>query len=237
MQSYRVIIDRIFEAANRELQRRFFINTSGKFNGKIFGIGFGKTGTTSLQYALSLFGYKTGNQAIAEMLARYCVKEDYDLLVRYCYTADAFQDVPFFFPNVYEVLDKAFPGSKFILTIREDSGKWFSSFVKFHTKIFSSDKERPPTEEDLANVLYRYRGFCLDTARWFWGVPKVPLYSKKEYIYKYESHIEKAVNYFKDRPGDLLVINVSTPGSMQQLGEFLGIKVSPHLNFPWKNKT
>jgi hypothetical protein len=103
---------------------------------KVFCIGFHKTGTTSLKMALKILGYRvTGpkgrrDKNIAqnvEALARRVVPK-----------FDAFQDNPW--PIIYRFLDKEYPGSKFILTIRP-SDKWIGSV----TDHFS--KGKPPMRE------------------------------------------------------------------------------------------
>lgn len=86
---------------------------------KIFCIGRNKTGTTSLKTALSDLGYRIGNQHRAEQLITHYRDREWKPIVEYCYTADAFQDVPFSLPFTYVVMDRAFPGSKFILSVRD----------------------------------------------------------------------------------------------------------------------
>jgi len=85
---------------------------------KIFVIGNNKTGTTSIGAALEALGFSLGNQADAELLMEDWAKRDFQRIVDYCETADAFQDVPFSLEFTYQVLDYAFPDSRFILTVR-----------------------------------------------------------------------------------------------------------------------
>ena len=151
------------------------IHTANRFMENVFCIGFNKTGTTSVGQALSDFGYSLGNQPVAEMLLFDWYKHDYDRLIRYCRTAQAFQDIPFSLPGTYRCLDETFPEAKFILTIRDSEEQWFQSLVRFHTKWFSSDKRCPPDENDLKNALYRYQGFVLDVMKLVLGYPAVHL--------------------------------------------------------------
>src|SRR5207244_3918052 len=89
---------------------------SNKDYDKVFGIGFNKTGTTSLEKLLRKFGFTIGNQAAAETLAEeWLHHKRIDRIIRFCHTADAFEDIPFTFPDIYRELDQAFPNSKFIL--------------------------------------------------------------------------------------------------------------------------
>jgi hypothetical protein len=178
-----------------------------------------------------------GNQAAAEMLLLDWHNQDYSRIIRFSQTAQAFQDIPFSLPKTYLCIDKAFPDAKFILTVRDSRKQWYQSLVQFHTKLFSSDKRRPPTEADLENAVYRYRGFALDTARWVYDYPKIALYDYDYYTSLYERHNQSVINCFKDRPDKLLVLNVSEPNAYQKLAAFLNITVPDNSQFPWKNKT
>lgn len=213
------------------------INATGKFANKIFCIGFNKTGTTSVESVLHDFGFSLGNQSVAETLLPDWYKQDYARLIRYCQTAQAFQDIPFSLPQTYHCLDEVFPDAKFILTIRDSEDQWFKSLLKFHTKWFSSDKNRAPTKEDMENSLYCYKGYMLDIMEMVYGYPKVELYDYKYYTGLYQRHNDDVTEYFRNRPGKLLTLNVSSPKAYQELAAFLNVSVSSEGRFPWKNKT
>ena len=91
---------------------------------KVFGIGFHKTATTSLAKALSYLGYRvTGpNWVDNPNPAEKVYKMAFELANKF----DAFQDNPW--PTLYKELDRKFPGSKFILTLRP-SDEWIRSVV------------------------------------------------------------------------------------------------------------
>jgi hypothetical protein len=204
---------------------------------KVFVIGLNKTGTTTLKKVLRLFGFKVGEQAIAEILAVELGQTgDMRKIMNYCYTAEAFQDQPFSSPHLYKELDKEFPNSKFILSIRDDENQWFNSVVKFQTKRFSSDPSRPPNEADLGNAIYRYKGWALDMKKINSNYPEVPLYDKEQHIDRYLNHNNDVETYFKDRPNDFLKINVSNSNDLLNLVTFLNIKTNMK-KFPWMNKT
>ena len=92
---------------------------------KIFGIGFHKTGTTSLGEALKVLGYNVtgpnwinqGNIGRTHLARCRALSHDFD----------AFQDNPW--PLVYREMDAMWPDAKFILTMR-DSQKWIESQTK-----------------------------------------------------------------------------------------------------------
>ena len=92
--------------------------------GKILGVGMHKTGTKSFANALRTLGYRvTGPFGVNEHHApdttlRHALKtiEEYD----------AAQDNPW--PFLYREIDAAYPGSKFVLTLR-DPDDWIRSVV------------------------------------------------------------------------------------------------------------
>ena len=159
---------------------------------KVFGIGFHKTGTTSLANALSYLGYRvTGpnwvdNPNIAEEVHQMA----FDLVNKF----DAFQDNPW--PVLYKELDQKFPGSKFILTLRP-SDDWIRSVVNHF-----SEEETPMRE-------------------WIYGVGR-PKDNENLYIARYERHNREVIEYFKDRSKQLLVLNITAGEGWTKLCAFLG---------------
>lgn len=199
---------------------------------KVFCIGANKTGTTSVAAVFKSIGLKVGKQSTAELFIHDWAKQDYRRIIRYCRWADAFQDLPFSYPDTYKAMDKAFPGSRFILTVRSNAEEWFESLTRFHTKIVG--KGRIPTAEDLRQFNYRYPGFLWDAARWRYGADESTLYKRELYIRCYEEHNHNIREYFKGRPDDLLELNISDADAMERLVKFLGCPYTgqkmPHLN-------
>lgn len=199
---------------------------------KVFCIGRNKTGTTSIAEALASLGYKVGDQAAAELLMDDWGQRDFHRLIDYCKTADAFQDVPFSLDFTYPVLDYAFPGSKFILTIRNSGAEWYESLTRFHSKAFCNG--RLPTADDLKAVNYREPGWLWKAHTMIYGNDESNLYHRENYIKHYEDYNARVLEYFKHRPQDLLVLNLSESDSMARLACFLGVEASdmamPHLN-------
>jgi len=204
---------------------------------KVFVIGFNKTGTTTLNYVLKKFGFKLGDQAVAEILdIEWGESGKTDKILRYCETAEAFQDRPFSRPGLYKDLDRAFPNSKFILSVRNSGEQWFQSLVSYHSKCFSKNKSKPPSETELANALYRYKGMMLDAKKLFYDYPSVPLYDKQSYINKYRTHNEDVRSYFANRTNDFIEINVASQEAFKTLTKFLNVE-STATKFPWRNRT
>jgi hypothetical protein len=199
---------------------------------KIFCIGSGKTGTTSMKAALKALGYRMGDQGTAELLIESWAVRAFEPVIEYCRSADAFQDIPFCLDYTYVALDQAFPGSKFILTLRTSSAEWFDSMTRYHTKIVG--RNRLPTADDLKAFPYRHVGWIWRAHTLIYGCDESTLFDRDLYVHQYESHAAGVRDYFRHRREDLLVLNVSTPDAMDRLSGFLerpsaGLAM-PHLN-------
>lgn len=200
---------------------------------KIFCIGRNKTGTTSLTKAFRDLGYRVGNEEKAYTLLASYSKREFHPIIRYCKTAQVFQDVPFSLAYTYQVVDQAYPGSKFILTIRDSADQWVESLVNHHKRSFGKNRQLP-TKEDLKK-LYKIPGLN----RWDYENIKYDLTEKNLYDEDflkaaYNHHNDDVLNYFRYRKKDLLVINLSEYGSYQRFCDFLGespqYEKFPHLN-------
>lgn len=210
-----------------------FLNRSSKT--KVFCIGLNKTGTTSLEAALRQLDYNLGNQRKGEILIDDWAQKKYKRIIKFCETADAFQDIPFSLSDTYKVLDEHFPNSKFILTIRDDGEKWYKSLVNFHSKLYA-DGNRIPTTQDLREAFYITKGRPLKTIPLIFNTTKDKPYDKHVLIDFYYSHIENVKDYFGNSPEKLLIINVAQTKDYFRLCDFL--ETSPvGEGFPWLNKT
>lgn len=203
---------------------------------KYFCIGANKTGTTSIKKAFKQFRFKVGNQRKAELLMSAYFKGDFEPIIRYCKTGEFFQDVPFSCPETYRYLDEAIPNSKFILTVRNSADEWYNSLVKFHSKLYGNGSI--PSVEMLKQVDYVYKGWTWEVMTKTYGInEKDNPYDKEMLLTYYNNHVASVKNYFKSKPNDLLVLNVSEKGAYQKLANFVGIEVEENANFPWENKT
>lgn len=206
-----------------------------KQNPKIFCIGTGKTGTTTIEAILKDFRYKMGSQIKGELLIFDWYKRDFKNIIELCKTADAFQDVPFALPFTYIFLDSYFKNAKFILTERDTPEQWYNSLIKFHSKLWS-DGNKIPTADELKNAEYRYKGFAYETVKLIYQTEDKDLYNREQLIKFYTDHIKTVKDYFKTRPDKLLVINVSQKNDYFRLCNFLN-KPPKRNDFPWENKT
>jgi len=201
---------------------------------KIFGIGRNKTGTTSLARALTELGIVVGEQYLAQKLIHDWARRDFRRLFLYCHTARAFQDVPFSWPFTFQALDQRFPGSKFILTVRDTPEQWYRSLINFYGAVFCNGKN--VTGDDLRNSTFMARGWAYAAHRYLYDAPDDDLFPKDRLIASYCAHNAAVMEYFRHRPADLLVLNVASPGAYDQLCDFLG-KARTGQAFPWENKT
>jgi len=178
--------------------------------------------------------YVVGNQRKAELLLNEYKNRNFQAIINHCRSAQVFQDFPFSFPDTYKSIDKAFPNSKFILTIRDTPEQWYNSVTKFHTKLFGNGQL--PTKEDLQHADYVWKGWIWECNRLIYKTPENDVYNKAQLIQTYVDYNTGVKDYFKEEPDKLLVINVSGKNSYQKLMNFLEID-SPFSDFPWENKT
>jgi hypothetical protein len=172
---------------------------------KVFCIGFHKTGTKTLRSALKILGYRvTGPNGV---MNKNIARDVHSMTDRLVEKYDAFQDNPW--PILYRELDRKYPGSKFILTLRP-SDKWISSIVKHFGK------------------------WKTPMRKWIYGVA-APAGNESIYVRRYEKHNKEVPEYFKDRPEDLLVFKMSEGDGWEQLCPFLGHPI-PNKTFPHVNK-
>src|SRR5690606_38030735 len=158
---------------------------------------------------------------------------EWNKIIKFCKSAQAFQDAPFSWPYTWLFLYKAYPKAKFILTIREEEA-WYNSITKFHTKLFSKEN-KVPTKQELMEANYRYKGFIREVNRAVWKTPEDDLYNKELLLKNYRSHNESILHFFKNKP-NFLCIDVSKEDSYVKLAEFIG-RYPLHDKFPHLNKT
>lgn len=97
---------------------------------KVFCIGFNKTATSSVLQAFRILGLgpaaspKTlpGDQS----LTRCALEGDFRPLVEAARPYRCFKDRPWNVGDCYKAMDQAFPGSRFVLTVRDEDAWWRS---------------------------------------------------------------------------------------------------------------
>ena len=128
-----------------------------------------------------------------------------------------------------------FPNSKFILTVRDSPEQWYTSLTRYHSRLWG-DGISPPNSEDLKNANYIYKGFPFHSRMLLNNITEDDPYNKKVLIDYYETHNKNVLDYFRNSPDDLLVINLRDKDSYQQFCKFLNIEQTKD-QFPWENKT
>ena len=198
---------------------------------KVFCIGLAKTGTTSLEQALSKLGYHMGDQLQGESLLPAYAARNFRPIIEFCLTADAFQDAPFSFPFTYIPLDQSFPNAKFILSVRDNVDQWYRSLIRFHGNLFAGG--RIPVKDDLIRSPYSYPGFVWESFNVLVNPPEDDVYHKPTLVSYYERHNADVRDYFRGK-SNFLEINVSDKGAYSRFCEFLG-KAPVAEDFPWLN--
>ena len=178
---------------------------------KVFGIGFHKTGTTSLGLALERMGFRVchGARPLRSLfgdrrLLRMLETRQLDLVRRVAEEFDAFRDTPWFM--LHQELDRWFPGSKFILTVRDENA-WLKSAVEY----FGTSES--------------------DFRHWIYGAAS-PVGHEDVYRAQFRRHGAAVRTYFSTRPDDLLIVDWERGDGWAELGRFLG-RPTPDVPFPW----
>lgn len=176
---------------------------------KVFGIGLQKTGTSTLGKVLTILGYKV-QQDTDHDLVRALIDGKLEDLRKRAMEYDGFEDNPW--PMVFKELDQWYPGSKFILTSR-DENNWIQSICRHFGSNASEFRE------------------------WYYG-EGAPLGNEDRYLAKYREHDQAVRDYFKGRKNDFLIVDFEKGDGWKKICSFLAEDVPkadfPHLN---KNKT
>jgi len=119
----------------------------------------------------------------------------------------------------YKELDIIFPNSKFILTTR-DLNDWLASFEAHARKLVIDDLD-----------LYRRFEFSWIRAKLFGKVQ----FDKDLFAQGYKRHYQDVNDYFRNRPQDILILNICDGEGWPKLCSFLN-KPIPSVPFPNLNK-
>ena len=187
---------------------------------KVFGIGFHKTGTTSLDLAARALGYRLC-PAAHDLFGDYVGKSfPYSIINTY----DFFIDIPWFL--LYKQMDEHYCNAKFILTVR-NTNDWIQSMVNHFG--FKNEKSR------LSNMAGIYPAWVAEILHNMIYGQSTPEDNEEIYIKRYEVHNQEVLRYFQDRPDDLLVMDICNGDGWKKLCPFLGKEV-PSCDFPWTNR-
>ncbi len=216
---------------------------------KIFCIGYNKTGTTTLELVLRALGYRLPDQREQEMrIVKQLYLGNFQPLREFCEQYDAFQDMPFSQGVAYAQADCLFPGSKFILTVR-DPQEWFDSLVRFHLNgvlkrqgITSLDQL---DESSFKNKnIYLYENYFYDVLKYMviadvngyeleydWN----RAYDRDHRIGIYSERNKEIIKYFQNRPDSLLVIDLTREKDISKILKFLNLPEKLNMQMPHLN--
>jgi hypothetical protein len=175
---------------------------------RIFGLGLSRTGTSSLASALQMLGYAARHHPeVTVIMGRL-----WQLSRRELRRFDAFTDIPVI--PFYKQLDVRYPGSKFILTLR-DVDAWVEScrrYRRFQPGFAASRKALA-----IRRAVYGTERFDADRFRAV-----------------YQDHVADVRMYFRERKNDLLEMSVCDGEGWEKLCPFLGLPI-PDAAFPHVN--
>lgn len=187
---------------------------------KVFGLGLSRTGTRSLTAALQVLGWRTVHypvdRATLECLARGDVR--FAALEHY----DGITDITV--APYYEDLDHAYPGSKFVLTVRDEES-WLRS-CRNHWSHRPAWQQGEGEEHEIHMEIRRFLRAAVYASYEF---------HEERFRRAYRRHVESVKRYFADRPNDLLVLAVTAGEGFEKLAPFLGVPV-PARPFPHEGK-
>ena len=185
-------------------------------NFKIFGLGLSKTGTSSLADALNELGFPTIHYPFDNRTYDELRKGNYNLSILNDYRGIV--DIPV--APYYAQLDVAYPGSKFILTVR-DVESWLRSAEK-HWELMMTWWDNYPEFKKF----HEFIGVAVYGCIYF---------NRDRFRFVYETHLRNVMDYFDERKDDLLVINICDGEGWQKLCDYLGVPI-PAFPFPHANE-
>lgn len=187
-----------------------------KVAGKIFGIGFHRTGTRSLAAVLAQHGYTVKHWP------KFHQDVDFEELVRplagsrlavvailapVIDCVDAVLDVPI--PALYRELAEAYPDSKFIM-VRRDLDEWWSSVLR-HKGV--GDKQREVSLDPFELLMYRRYGDS--------DIVTVSEAQEQDFKRVHRTHWREVASYFAEQPTRLLDVELSDPHLAEKIAAFV----------------
>ena len=177
---------------------------------RVFGIGWAKTGTTSLGDALVRLGYRHVGSHLG--LVTDVGRGD---LTRICELADAnsaFEDWPWIL--VYREMAERYPDARFVLTLRDEA-----AMLRSYRRMVAQEWRRHPDIREIRRIIY---GF--DTE----------LGSDDAFIERVRRHNAEVRAYVADQPERLLEMEIAAGDGWEKLCGFLGEPI-PDEPFPQAN--
>ncbi len=190
---------------------------------KVFGIGLSRTGTRSLTAALGILGFSVDHYPVDRATLETLERGDarFPQLDRF----DGISDITV--APYYEDLDRLHPGAKFILTVREEQS-WLGS-CEHHWASRPAHQEAPRPGKAVAPEAHEthmaIRRFLRAAVYASYG------FDRDRFSRAYRRHLASVTAYFRERPGDLLLLDIASGEGFEKLAPFLGVPV-PEAPFP-----
>lgn len=184
---------------------------ANKQMGRIFGIGWAKTGTTTLGKCFEILGFDHQSQKLD--LVGDIRRGDLSRIMSLAARKQTFEDWPWIL--LYREFDQAFPGSRFVLT-RRDTGKWLGSYQN----MLRGQGEASEEMNEIRRILY--------------DLP-FPHVTEQDLITRFQRHNDDVLAYFCNRPESLLVVDWEKGHGWKELCGFLGRPI-PAEPFPHANR-
>jgi len=185
------------------------LGDTGPGRPRIFAIGLNKTGTRSFHEAMTILGYKSlhwGGPSVRQQIES-ASDTGLPLLHNMDPSIDCFSDIGVLAKS-YDILDKQYPGSLFVMTVRP-----IEDWLESRRRHVLNNQTRKMKGEYSGNFL------IVDTDNW---------------RLEYERHYRKIRKYFTGRD-DLLEVDITTGKGWAPFCNFLGVQ-KPTEQFPHENK-
>ena len=179
---------------------------------RVLGIGMNKTGTSSLHAALRHLGYTAVHHGSVELRRSIeaAAADGRPMLSDIDPDLDALCDIAAITSGFAE-LDRDYPGSKFILTVR-DVDDWVQSRIR-HVEANRAARDAGRPHGNFMDI---------DVEAW---------------VAEREAHHAAVLAHFAGRPDDLLVLDLCAGQGWERLAPFLGWERIPERPFPWENRS
>jgi hypothetical protein len=186
---------------------------------KVFEIGVAKTGITSLGKAFRILGLKHRGFSLECYLPKQIstFKDSWPVMCDVADEYESFTDAPWHDVS-FQLWDKRYPGSKFIILERDDES-WTNSAYRFYN---GKSVHKPMSPESKIIEFTR-----------IYKDPSTPESYRRVLRWKRDKYNE-IKKYFKNRPDDLLVMNICDGEGWEVLCPFLN-KPIPNVFFPKEN--
>ena len=193
------------------------MNREAQSSSKVFGVGLSRTGTTSLAHALNCLGIDTMHYPHDARTHEELAVGNLRLsILNHCRGIVDITAAPF-----YAQLDRAWPGSRFILTVRNEDD-WMKS-VEAHWRWMTAWWDRDP----------QFKRFTRFICTHVYGSPE---FDEDRFRRVCVEHHDSVCAYFSTRPGRLLVMDICAGDGWEKLCPFLGLAV-PLTAFPRSNRS